>query len=175
MGLQWQLGVRAQGCSRKHHGFPSPLLILIRPPKQDPTPSPLSRPAPVHPSHPLSPILPLPIPLATKPDSSRRRTWQQCRERLIARKEGGAWRGAGGGRDVSGRALARLGDHTKGGGSSALQCRGDGQPGSRPPCPEIQPRVPDLIPQTPSSCPLGQSHADLSLLESPGVPGAAAP
>lgn len=73
------------------------------------------------------------------------------------------------------RALAHLGGHTKGGGSSALQCRGDGQPGSCPPCPEIQPGVPDLIPQTPSSCPPGQSYADLSLLESPGVPGGSSP
>lgn len=37
MGLRWQLGVRAQGCSRKHHGFPSPLLILIRPPSPSPS------------------------------------------------------------------------------------------------------------------------------------------
>lgn len=44
--------------------------------------------------HSVSPILPPPIPLATRPDPSRRRAWQLCRERLMARKEGGAWREA---------------------------------------------------------------------------------
>lgn len=39
------------------------------------------------------PDLPFLIPLATRLDPSRSRTWQLIWERLIARKEGGAWRG----------------------------------------------------------------------------------
>ena len=176
-GLQWQLRVRAQGCSRKHHSFPSPPHSY-----QAPSPSP-SRTL-LLPTFKTSPGLSIPSPLSHPPSSHS----PGNQTRLIKEKDLAAVQGetnspegrrglgrSGGGRDVSGRALAHLGGHTKAGGSSALQCRGGGQPGSRPSCPEIQPGVPDLIPQTPSSCPLGQSYADLSLLESPGVPAAAAP
>lgn len=49
------------------------------------------------------------------------------------------------------------------------------EPPSSLPQPEIQPRVLNLLPQIPSSCPQGQSEADLSLLESPGVPSGCSP
>lgn len=44
------------------------------------------------------------------------------------------------------------------------------EPPSSLPQLEIQPGVPNLLPQRPNSCPPGQPQADLSLLESPGVP-----
>lgn len=158
--------------------LPRPLLILIRPP----SPSP-SRTLPL-PTFKTSPGSSIPSTLSHPPSShSPGNQTRLIKEKDLAAVQGETNSPEGrrglernrGGRDVSRRALAHLGGHTKAGGSSALQCRGDGQPGSRPPCQEIQPGVPDLIPQTPSSCPPGQSYVDLSLLESPGVPGGSSP
>lgn len=74
--------------------------------------------------HLLLPHLPSHIPLATKPDPSRSRTWQLSRERLIAQKEGGAWREEEG----QGGAPALLGLGV--GSGPSLQYEGHGQQGA---------------------------------------------
>lgn len=129
----------------------------------------------IYPSCPISPFLPLPTPLATKPDPSRRRNWQLCRERLMARKEGGAWRGDEGGRDVSrALALAHLRGHTEGGGGrcpAILRSWPAREPPSSPPARypgrSLNSASPDAL-----SCPQVPSEADLShrrVLESPAA------
>lgn len=90
------------------------------------------------------------IPLATKLDPSRSRAWQLSWERLIARKEGGAWR------EEEGKACKpalRLGVGSgpsqrthRGWGSSALQYGGAGQQGAALPLYPSQ--VSSLEPQT---------------------------
>lgn len=82
-----------------------------------------------------------------------------------------------GGRDVIERALAHLRGLTKRG---RLRCPAmlrrwlARELPSPPPQPEIQAGVPNLFPQMPSSHPQDQSVADLSSLESPGVPSSGA-
>lgn len=76
------------------------------------------------------------------------------------------------------RALAHLRGHTKAGRPlcpAVLRGWPAREPPSSSPQPEVQPGAPDLFPQTPSSCPQGQSYADLSLPESPGVPSSSSP
>lgn len=90
------------------------------------------------------------IPLATKRDPSRSRAWQLSWERLIARKEGGAWREEEG---KGCKPALRLGVGSgpsqrthRGWGSSALQYGGAGQQGAALPLYPSQ--VSSLEPQT---------------------------
>lgn len=93
---RWGSGHRAAAESTKVSPAPSSHLPgPLSPAQAGPSSSPLPGVREDRPwfIHSFSPILPLPIPLATRPDPSRRRTWQLCRERLMARKKGGAWGG----------------------------------------------------------------------------------
>lgn len=97
----------------------------------------------------------------------------------MARKEGGAWRGEKeGGRDVSRRAGVGPSQRTHKGGEVPLPCNAEelaGQgaallaPSPRDPARSPKPASPDA--QLWSSGP----EVDLSVLESPGVPGGSSP